>query len=97
MQFLLIAYDNTDPEAFNRRMKCRPEHLEKIAVIKRKGKFLCGGAILDESEKMAGSMLIYEVTSRKELDTILHDEPYIKNNVWGKIEIRPFKLAEIGK
>ena len=30
MQFLLIAYDGTDPDALERRLKCREEHLEKI-------------------------------------------------------------------
>ena len=34
MQFLLIAYDGTDPEAPERRLKVREEHLEKIAKLK---------------------------------------------------------------
>jgi hypothetical protein len=29
MQFLLIAYDGIDPEAPERRLKVREEHLEK--------------------------------------------------------------------
>ena len=95
MQYLLIAQDTADPGAYERRMKCRPEHLEKIAVIKRAGKFICGGAILDISGKMAGSMIVYDVTDRNELDRLLLDEPYIINKVWDKIEIRPFKMATI--
>jgi len=95
MQFLLIAYDGTDTRARDRRMKSRPEHLEKISVVKKAGEFLCGGAILDDSGNMIGSMILYEVPDRATLDTRLKNEPYIYNNVWEKIEIRPFRMARI--
>jgi uncharacterized protein YciI len=95
MHYLLVAYDSPDPDAINRRMKCRPEHFEKITIIKKEGKFICGGVILDETDRMIGSMIIYEVDDRKELDMLLQDEPYICNKVWGKIDINPFKMAKI--
>jgi uncharacterized protein YciI len=94
MQFILIAYDGTDG-GLERRMKSRPEHLEKISHVKKAGKFLCGGAILDNKETMIGSMILYEVADRAELDSILKDEPYIYNKVWDKIEIRPFRMAKV--
>jgi uncharacterized protein YciI len=93
MQFLLIAYDGTDPEAHQRRLKVREQHLHKIGLLRMKGEFLFGGAILDESSKMIGSMIVYEVADRQAIDEILKDEPYITNGVWEKIEIRPFRLA----
>jgi uncharacterized protein YciI len=95
MQFLLLAYDGTDGEALERRMKVRPEHLEKIAVLKKKGNFLLGGAILDDNQTMIGSMIVYEFPDRKALDESLLDEPYITNGVWQKVEIRPYRLAHI--
>lgn len=95
MQFLLVAYDGTDKGAYERRMKSRPEHLEKIAAIKKAGNFLCGGAILDDEGKMIGSMILYEAEDRQSLDRLLEKEPYICNKVWEKIEIRPFRMAKI--
>ena len=95
MQFLLTAFDGTDSGALERRMKSRPEHLEKTAVIKKTGQFICGGAILDDDGKMIGSMILYEAQNREELDKILENEPYIHNKVWEKIEIRPFRMAKI--
>jgi uncharacterized protein len=95
MQFLLVAYDGTDPGAYERRMKCRPDHLEKIALVKKAGQFLCGGAILDDEGKMIGSMILYEAENRAELDRLLEKEPYVYNKVWEKIEIRPFRMAKI--
>jgi uncharacterized protein len=95
MQFLLIAYDGTDAGALERRMKSRPEHLDKIAIVKKAGKFLCGGAILNDAGTMIGSMILYEAEDRPALDRLLQNEPYIYNKVWEKIEIRPFRMAKI--
>jgi len=95
MQFLLIAYDGTDEGAFERRMKARPEHLEKISHVKKAGEFLFGGAILDDTGKMIGSMILYDVSDRAALDERLKDEPYVYNKVWERIEIKPFRLATI--
>jgi uncharacterized protein YciI len=95
MQFLLLAYDGTDSEALDRRMKARPEHLEKIAVLKKKGEFLLGGAILDDNGQMIGSMIIYEFPDRAALDMSLKNEPYIVCGVWKVIEIKPYRLAKI--
>jgi uncharacterized protein YciI len=95
MQFILIAYDGTDAGAPERRMKCRQEHLEKIALVKKAGEFICGGAILDDSGRMIGSMIVYEVPDRATLDERLKNEPYIYNKVWEKIEIRSFRMATI--
>jgi uncharacterized protein YciI len=96
MQFLLVAYDGTDPGAMERRMKVREEHLEKAGLLKRSGEVLFGGAILDDDAKMIGSMILYEFPDRKSLDEKLKDEPYIFGKVWEKIDIRPFRLAKIG-
>ncbi len=95
MQFLLVAFDGSDPGALERRMKVRPEHLDKIAVLKKKGNFLLGGAILDDNQTMIGSMIVYEFPDRKALDESLKEEPYITGGVWQKIDIRPYRLAHI--
>jgi uncharacterized protein len=95
MQFLLVAFDGTDDESLERRMKARPGHLENVAVLKKRGEFLLGGAILDDNGKMIGSMIIYEFPDRTLLDKCLENEPYIIFGVWEKIDIRPFRLAQI--
>jgi uncharacterized protein YciI len=95
MQFLLIAYDGTDAGASDRRLAVRTNHLSRIAVLKKAGEFLHGGAILDDSGKMIGSMIVYEYPDRQSLDEQLKTEPYITKGVWVKIEIKPFRLAHI--
>jgi len=95
MQFILTGYDGTDAGALERRMKVREDHLEKIAVLKKSGNFICGGAILDDGGKMIGSMIVYEFPDRQSLDLKLKEEPYIYGKVWEKIAIHPFRLAGI--
>jgi uncharacterized protein YciI len=95
MQFLLLAYDGTDPAAPERRQRVRQEHLDKILNLKKSGEFLFGGAILNNEGRMIGSMILYEFSDRAALDERLKDEPYITEGVWKKIEINPFRLAKI--
>jgi len=95
MQFLLVAFDGTDAEALDRRLKVREDHLQKISVLKHKGEFKCGGAILDDDGKMIGSMIVYDFPDRQSLDTSLQNEPYFTDKVWKNIEIRPFRMAKL--
>jgi len=95
MQFLLIAYDCKDSGAQERRLKFRPEHLEKIENLKKSGEFLFGGAILNDSDQMIGSMIVYDFPDRESMDKSLNDEPYKYGKVWEKIEIKSFRLAKI--
>ena len=95
MQFLLLAYDGTDPGALDRRMKVREEHLKNTAVLKKKGEFKCGGAILDDDGKMIGSMIVYDFPDRQALDACLQNEVYFTKGVWEKVEIKPFRIAKL--
>jgi hypothetical protein len=95
MQFLLLAYDGTDQGALERRMKVREKHLQNTAILKKKGEFKCGGAILDDSGKMIGSMIVYDFPDRQALDAWLQDEVYYTKGVWKKVEIKPFRIATI--
>jgi uncharacterized protein YciI len=95
MQFLLLAYDGTDREALQRRLNVREEHLKRISLLKNSGEFIFGGAILDNNGKMIGSMIVYDYPDRQSLEERLQDDPYLKEKVWEKIEIQPFRLAKI--
>ncbi|HIA54722.1 MAG TPA: hypothetical protein EYN91_22000 [Candidatus Melainabacteria bacterium] len=95
MQFVLIGRDGDDADALSRRMAAREAHLAGCAVLREKGVLLYAAALLsdDEHQKMVGSMLVMDWTSRADLDAWLKDEPYIKGDVWRKVEINPCKLA----
>lgn len=94
-QYLVSALDFTDAHALERRMQARPAHLENVKILKNKNHYLIGGALLNEQEKMIGSTMIAQFETPEALQEWLQDDPYVKEKVWDRIEIKPFKLAEI--
>jgi len=95
MQFVVTAMDYTDEEALNRRMKNREAHLDGARQLIAEGRFLSGGAILDEQEKMIGSTLHLEFPDRESLEAHLQKDPYISGKVWETIEIREARLVPL--
>ena len=93
MQFLLTAYDGNDAKALDRRLSARQSHINYSNKLKENGNMIFGVAILDENEKMVGSVVVYDFSSRKELDSCLEREPYIVDKVWQKIDIQPCKVG----
>jgi uncharacterized protein YciI len=92
-QFLVLAYDGTDAGAPERRKAVRPRHFEGIKPMVEKGEIVFGGAILDDAGGMIGSAVFVEFPSRRELDAWLDREPYVKERVWQKIEVKPVRVA----
>jgi uncharacterized protein YciI len=93
MQFLLLAYDATDEAALPRRMAAREAHMALVEKNKAAGRARYGAAIVDESGKMIGSMMVVEYESRKAVEDWLAEEPYITGKVWDKVTIQPCKIA----
>ncbi len=91
MQYLIIAYDKKG--VLHKRLEVRDLHLKGVREYMKKGNILSGGALI-EDEKMIGSSLFVDFESKKELDTWLKNEPYVKNGVWDmeKIQILPIKV-----
>jgi uncharacterized protein YciI len=92
-QFVVTAFDYTDADALERRMKVRQAHIDLISEMRAQGKIICGLAMLDSSEKMIGSTVICNMESRAEVDAWLAAEPYITGKVWEKVDVKPAKLG----
>jgi uncharacterized protein len=95
MQFLVMAYDGKDENALVRRMEARPAHIAGIEKMKAEKRALYGAAILDENDKMIGSVMIVDFKTRTELDAWLQSEPYVTQRVWQKIEVFPCKVPPL--
>lgn len=93
MQFLVIGHDGKDADAIHRRMAAREAHIRLGDQMRDRGELLYAVAILDESQKMIGSVLIVDLSSRKELDEWLKVEPYVAGKVWERIEIQPCRVG----
>lgn len=92
-QFLVVAWDGTDPQAKARRMAARPAHMANVAPMAEAGQMLMGGAILDEAGDMIGSTTIVELPSREAVDQWLATDPYVTGKVWERIEVHPMRVT----
>ena len=92
MYFIVKGLDGTDTEAPARRQAVRAEHLENVKGLADAGKILMAAAYIDDNEQMIGSLLIFEVNSRADIDAYLAEEPYVSGDVWRTIEVSPCKV-----
>lgn len=95
MQFVVTALDYTDADALNRRMARREEHLAGVRQLIADGRFLSGGAILDDDGKMIGSTLHLDFPTRADLDAQLGGDPYVSGKVWETIDVRQVRLVPL--
>ena len=89
MQFIVRAYDGEG--MLDKRMAVRPRHLE--GMEKLGGHVICAGGLLDESGRMKGSVLVMDFDGRESLDEYLDNEPYVRENVWERIEVERINVV----
>lgn len=92
MKFIVIGYDGTDEKALERRMAVRGDHLALVNEGIAQGKQLLGAALLNDDNNMAGSVMLFDFPTREALDAWLEKEPYIKGNVWRRVEVHPCQI-----
>jgi len=95
MQFLVIGCDGTDEQALSRRLTAREAHLAGVLKMKEEGKAIFGTAMLDDRGNMNGSIMVVDFPSREELDAWLKIEPYVKGDVWLKIDVLPTQVPPV--
>lgn len=89
MEFVVTAHDHRDPGALDRRVATRPRHLEVVGELVKNGHLYCAAALLDDAQRMVGSIFICDFPTREDLDAWLRDDPYTTSNVWERIEVTP--------
>jgi hypothetical protein len=95
MKYVIHAYDHTDADALDRRMTARPAHFDYVRQLKAASQFIIGGALLDPDGKMIGSMLVLDFDTDAQLQAYLKTDPYIVQNVWEKVDVKPFRQADV--
>lgn len=85
MLFALFGFDKPGVGAEIRRAN-RAAHLEFVA--RDPSIFRYGGALLDESGKMVGSLMLVELPDRAALERFLAEEPYSKAGLFDPYYVR---------
>jgi len=95
MLYVIHAYDYTDEQALERRMSVRERHLEGAKTLKTGEHFVLGGALLSPEGKMIGSMMLVDFETESQMKEWLHNDPYVTGKVWEKIDVKPFRKADV--
>ena len=95
-QYLVTGYDYTDEGALERRMGVRPHHLDGAVALKASGNYILGGAMLNDDGKMIGSVMVLQFETDEQLEAWKKSEPYITQKIWETVDVKPFKVAQVG-
>ncbi|OGG12355.1 hypothetical protein A2781_06090 [Candidatus Gottesmanbacteria bacterium RIFCSPHIGHO2_01_FULL_42_27] len=87
MQFLVIGKDGKDEKALERRLVAREAHIKLGDEMEKSGDRWYGAVLLDDNNKMIGSLAVMDFPSEKELYEWLKREPYITGKVWETVEV----------
>lgn len=89
MLFVITAFDW--PGALERRMQVRPAHLDHLQS--EAGRIKVSGPLLDQDEQPIGSLLIIEADDRNAAEAFADADPYRKEGVFERVEIRAWRAA----
>lgn len=89
MLFVITAFDK--PGALARRVEVRPAHLEYLES--KAPQIRVGGPLLDRDDQPMGSLLIIEAADRAAAEAFAAGDPYGKEGVFEKVQIRPWRAA----
>ncbi len=98
MEFIVTGYDGDDDKAYERRMAVRQQHLDGLKELKDKGFLLHAAGIVNNEDKLIGSMLLVQFASREEMfEKWLNQEPYYNFNVWKQVKIEMARVPDFLK
>ncbi len=94
-QFIIQAKDYTDEESLKRRLAARSAHLERMKEERNKGVFVLGGALLDNNDRMIGSVIILSLPNEESVWQWIRQDVYVTGTVWNEITVNPFRVADV--
>ena len=95
MWYAVVAEDIDD--SLEKRMACRPAHLERIKELAAEGRVLLAGPFpaIDTEEPGAagftGSLMIVDFPDLESATEWANADPYIEGGVFQSVSVKPFK------
>lgn len=68
------------------RVQHRPAHREHLYANAASGKLVMAGPFADDS----GGVIIFDATNEGEVQAIMAEDPFMKEGVFGSVEIKEF-------
>ncbi len=97
MLYAMIGEDV--PNSAELRAKARPEHLLRLEALQAEGRLILAGPFpaIDAADPgpagFAGSLIVAEFASLAEAETWLNADSYVREGVFAKTTVRPFRLT----
>jgi uncharacterized protein len=87
--FVITAFDR--PGALELRLQVQPAHLDYLK--RTAARIKVAGPLLNENDQPIGSLLIVEADDRAAAEAFAADDPYRREGVFERVEIRPWRAA----
>ena len=89
MLFAMIAKDA--PGSGERRTATRPVHLDHLNALG--DRLVLAGALMAADGNPEGSLLVIEADTLESATASLMADPFVKEGIFGSVEIRPWRVA----
>ena len=89
MGYYVLIYNVID-DYVSRRVPYREEHLRLAREAQNRGELLLGGALAEPVDK---ALLIFRVNDPAIIEAFVHSDPYVKNGLVTRWEIRPWTVV----
>ena len=89
MNYYALIYHLVD-DYMERRGQFREEHLKLAKELNEKGEMILAGAFSDPSDK---ALLIFRVADKSIIEDFVKKDPYVKNGLITKWEIRAWTVV----
>jgi uncharacterized protein YciI len=89
MPYFVLTYETVD-DYVNRRAPYRGAHLELAREAYARGELLLAGALADPADR---ALLIFRVPDRAAVDAFVARDPYVKNGLIRKWDVRPWTVV----
>ena len=93
MNYFALLYDFVE-DYETRRQPYREEHLQRIRAAQARGELIMAGAFADP---MDGALLVFRVPGRAVVEEFVRNDPYVKNGLVPRWEIRAWTVVVGGE
>lgn len=97
MLYAIVAEDR--PGSGSARATARPQHLERLEMLKAAGRLVIAGPFpaLDSPDAgpagVTGSLIVAEFESLDDAQAWADEDPYVAAGVYDRVTVRPFRLV----
>ncbi len=89
MNYYALIYHLAD-DYMIRRGQFREAHLDLAKELNKKNELILAGAFSDPPDK---ALLIFKVADKSVIEDFVNNDPYVKNGLIAKWEIRPWTVV----